>query len=258
MDYTTRIIELSLLVFNGLLACIEFGFRLGRRDVVKHPEQTHDGIGAIEAAVFALLGLLLAFSLSGASGRLDNRRQLIIEEANAIGTAYLRLDLLPPAEQPTMRLLFRDYLDARLSVYALIADLPASREALARATALQRDIWIQAVSLSRVSADPATELLLLPAINDMIDITTTRTIALNTHLPAPIVLLLIGMALLSGLVAGYAMARRTRRSWLHMILYAGLVAVTLYVALDVEYPRSGVIRLDAADRALYELRDSIR
>jgi len=258
MDYTARIIELSVLVFVGLVACLEIGFRLGRRTAAKNPERAHEGIGSIEAAVFALLGLLLAFSLSGATGRLDTRRQLIIDEANAIGTAYLRLDLLPPAEQPALRLLFRDYLDARLGVYERITDLLASRQELARAAALQQEIWTRSVSASRQSTDPATELLFLPAINEMIDVTAARAIALNTHLPAPIVQLLIGMALLSGLVAGYAMAKRTSRSWIHVLLYSGLVAITLYVVLDVEYPRSGIIRLDAADQALYELRDSIR
>lgn len=258
MDLTEWAVGLSVLVFIGLLIFLEAGFRLGRRNVARNPESAHEGIGSIEAAVFALLGLLLAFSLSGATGRLDNRRQLIVEEANAIGTAYLRLDLLSPGEQPAIRQLFRTYLDARLQVYELFERSADIAEQMARVAELQREIWTQVVSATKQSADPALEQLLLPAVNDMIDVTTARSIALDTHLPPLIVQLIVAMALLSGLVAGYAMAKRGRRSWLHMLLYAAIVAVTLYVVLDVEYPRAGLIRLDAADKALYELRDSMR
>jgi uncharacterized membrane protein YfcA len=77
-------------------------------------------------------------------------------------------------------------------------------------------------------------------------------------LPDVIIALLIGVSLLSGLVAGYAMAKRMSRSWLHMALYASIVAVTLYVVLDLEYPRFGLIRIESADQALTGLRDSIR
>jgi uncharacterized membrane protein YfcA len=92
----------------------------------------------------------------------------------------------------------------------------------------------------------------------MIDVTTSRTVALYTHLPSLIFALLMIVALLSGLCAGYAMAKRKRRSWLHMVIYAPVVAVTIYAVIDLDHPRSGSIRLDAADNALAKLRDSIR
>jgi hypothetical protein len=100
--------------------------------------------------------------------------------------------------------------------------------------------------------------LLLPAINGMIDITTARTIAIYIQLPRLIFILLTSVALISGLLAGYAMATRRSRSLLHMVLYAAVIAVTVYAVLDLEYPRFSLIPLDAADRALLQLRDSIR
>jgi uncharacterized membrane protein YeaQ/YmgE (transglycosylase-associated protein family) len=99
---------------------------------------------------------------------------------------------------------------------------------------------------------------LLPAINEMIDITTSRTVALYTHLPSLIVALLIIVSLLSGLVAGYSMAKRQRRSWLHMVVYGLVVAITIYTVFDLDDPRSGLIRNEAADHAMVELKDSIR
>jgi hypothetical protein len=123
---------------------------------------------------------------------------------------------------------------------------------------LQQEISSRAVPASR--ADPSQNIArpLLPALNEMIDIKTTRMIALRTHLPALIFALLTGVALLSGLRAGYAMAKPQSRSWLQMLLYAAVVTVTVYTVLDLKYPRSGFIHFDAADNALRQLRNSIR
>lgn len=256
MNVTPWALPLSLFLFVAIIACLDVGFRIGRR----HADgESHEGVGAIEAAVFGLLGLLLAFSFSGGTSRLDARRQLIVEEANAIGTAYLRLDLLAASDQAAMRSLFRDYLDARLRVYQVLPDLAAAGQDMAQAATIQQAIWSRAVAASRTEegASPVA-LLLLPAINEMIDVTTSRAVALRTHLPSLILSLLVAVALLSAFLAGYAMAKRRRRSWLHIVIYALAVTVTTYAVIDLDYPRSGLIRLDAADEALTALRQSIR
>ena len=116
----------------------------------------------------------------------------------------------------------------------------------------------RAVSATRRDPTQNSARLLLPALNEVIDISTTRTIAMHTQLPALIFILLTGVALISGLLAGYAMAKRKSRSWLHLLLYAAVIAITVYAVLDLEHPRFGLIRLDAADQALRQLRDSIR
>lgn len=248
---------LTLFLFVAILACLEAGYRIAGAHAKHSAEFTHEGVGVIEAAVFALLGLLLAFSMAGGMSRLDSRRAQIVEEANAVGTAYLRLDLLPSDQQPPMRQLFRQYLDARLRVYADTAQA-GRNAALARANALQHEIWSRAVQASQ--ADPSQDIgrLLLPALNQMIDITTTRLVASRIHLPTLIFALLGCVALLSGLLAGYALAKRRSRSWLHMILYAAIVAATIYTVVDLDYPRTGFIQLNIADQALKDLRDSIR
>lgn len=257
MDPTLWAIGLSGGLFVGMLVCLEAGYRLGQRHGERHPK-AHEGIGAIEAAVFALLGLLLGFSFAGGTSRLDTRRELIVREANAIGTAYLRLDLLPATAQPEMRHLFRDYLDSRLSAYDKLPDMAAAEQEFAHAAQIQQQIWTRALAASQTDSTQNVARLLLPALNEMIDVTTSRAVALHTHLPPLILFLLICIALLSGLLAGYAMAEGKRRSRMHMFIYAAAVAITVYAVVDLDYPRSGTIRLSAADNALRQLRDSVR
>jgi hypothetical protein len=169
-------------LFLGMLVLLEIGRRIGVRRLAKDPEGAMVGVGTVEGAVFGLLALLVAFTFSGAAARFDTRRQLIVEETNAIGTAYLRLDLLPAAAQPPLRERFRRYLAARLEAYRQLPDGAAATEALGRAAKLQEEIWTQAVAGSREpDAHPDAAKLLLPALNAMIDITTTRTLALQTH-----------------------------------------------------------------------------
>src|SRR5713226_3766419 len=141
-------VVLSIGLFVGVVACLELGYRIGSRSSKRNAESAHEGIGVIEAAIFALLGLLLGFSFAGGTSRLDTKRQLIVQEANAIGTAYLRLDLLPASNQPEMRRLFRAYLDSRLRAYENLPDLKPAEQELARAEKIQQEIWSRAVAAS--------------------------------------------------------------------------------------------------------------
>jgi hypothetical protein len=104
----------AFVLATAIIVLLEVGRRIGARRLTEEGEAAAKGFGAIETAVFALLGLILAFSFSGALTRLDARRHLVVEEANDIGTAFLRIDLLPTDAQAPMRDLFRRYLDSRI------------------------------------------------------------------------------------------------------------------------------------------------
>lgn len=247
----------AVALFLGMLLFLETGYRLGRRQRARDPEGAESGIGTVNGAVFGLLGLLVAFTFSGAASRFDARRQLIIEEANNIGTAWLRIDLLPPETQDAMRGLFRRYLDSRLATYRKLPDLAAARAELAESAKLQQEIWRRSVAACEASQDNATTTLVLSALNAMIDITTTRTEASRIHPPAIIFALLFGVGLGCSFLAGYGMAGNRRRSWSHIIGFAGTLALSVYVIFEIEYPRLGLIRVDAMDQLLVELRQSM-
>lgn len=249
---------ISLLLLGGLLICLEIGFQIGVRRQRELPGTAHEGVGAMEAAIFALLGLLLAFAFAGSMSRLDFRRDLIVKEANAIGTAYLRIDLLPPDSQGPLRHMFREYLDTRLSAYASLPSPEAAEAQFRKSEQMQSQLWAYAVAAARKDPSQDATRLLLPAINEAIDTTTARLVAAKTHMPRLIFFILVGVAMSSGVFAGYAMSKRRARSWLHMLLYSLAVTITTYAVLDLDYPRQGLINLQSADKVMMQLRDSIK
>ncbi|MCI0388399.1 MAG: DUF4239 domain-containing protein [Acidobacteria bacterium] len=244
-------------LFLGMLLFLEVGRRLGVRRMAKDPEGARIGIGAVEGAVYGLLSLLVAFTFSGAMSRFDARRHLIVQETNAIGTAYLRLDLLPADAQPALRENFRRYVDARLEIYRKLPDLEAAKTELARSTKLQGEIWARAVAAIQRVESAGVNVLVLPSLNEMIDITTTRTVAAKTHPPFAIFAMLFGLALASSLLAGYGMAAGRARNLVFALGFAAVVAVAVFVTIDIEFPRYGLIRIDSVDRILVELRESM-
>ena len=176
MEFALVVALGALALFAILLALIELGGRLGARALARNSEAAI-GAGAMEGAVFALLGLLLAFTFFGAASRFDDRRKLIIDEANAIGTAYLRLDLLPATAQPELRDAFRRYVDQRLAAYRALPDLAAARVALERANEMQQQFGRVGRSGGRIRRSSGFCKAVTSALNEMIDITTTRTMA---------------------------------------------------------------------------------
>ncbi len=243
----------------GILAFLEVGRRIGIHRKQVDPEGAGAGLGAIDGAVFGLMGLLIAFTFSGAATRFDARRQLVGQEANDIGTAYLRIDLLPQAAQPALRDDFRNYTEARLAIFrGARTNLNAAYAELVRSQELQGKIWNQAVAACKELNSPAVTTLVLGSLNDMIDITTTRLVAAQTHPPKVVFYGLGLLVIATSMLAGYGMAGAKKRSWMHMVVYAVIMASSLYVILDLEYPRFGLIRLDSADQVLVDVRNSMK
>ena len=245
-------------VFVGVLSFLFLGHWIGTRAIARGAKPAHN-IASLEGAVFALLGLMIAFTFSGALSRFDLRRAQAVDEANAIGTAYLRIDLLPASTQPPLREAFRHYVDARIATYRSLPNIHAANRAVSRASQLQGEIWTQAVAALRLQeARPQTEVLLLPAINQMFDIATVRLTATQIHPPLIVYVMLIGLAFASALLSGYQSAEGMSYDWMHKIGFAVVVAFTVYVTLDIEYPRLGFIRLDAIDQLLVNARAAMR
>ena len=248
-----------LAMFVSMMLFMEIGRRIGIAGIAREPDGQSKGIGSSEGAIFGLLGLVLAFTFSGAAGRFEDRRHLITEEANNIGTAWLRIDLLPVEAQPGMRDRFRRYLDARLDTYKLVQDETARNLKIAESVSLQEEIWKTAVdNMQKPGAAGSAPMLLPQALNAMIDITTTRTVASRAHPPLVIFLLLPVLMLIGAMLVGFGMAANKQRQWLHMAAFAAVMSLVVYMIIDIEFPRLGLIRVDAADLVLIELRQSMK
>ena len=244
-----------ILVIAGALAVamivlIEAGQRVGIRHLAKLPDEATTSNTVVDAAIFGLMGLLLAFTFSGAASRWEWRRSLVVQEANNIGTAYLRLDLLPSEHQPKLRETFRQYVAARLAIYRKLPDIKAAREELERSGAIQGRLWREVVGAAKETQNPAVMNLVVANVNEMLDITTTRTAATEAHLPNHVFVMLAATVLASSLLVGYGMAGNRQRSWIHTATYTILLSVSVYLILELEYPRLGFIRLDSADELL--------
>ena len=250
---TFEILLVVILFFAGVLLCLEVGIVLGKRNA----DSSGKAFGLLSGAVFALMGLLFAFSFSGAATRFETKRQLIVSEVNAIETAYLRIDLLPSNRQEQLRESFREYLDARIAVYRKIANPGAAAAEMARARALQRDIWSQAVAGCREVGPNPLNTIVMSSLNTMIDVSTTREVALQMHPPGVVLFLLAVLPLICSFLAGYD-ASKERRSFIHMLCFAFILTMTVYIILDFEYPRAGLfIHLDKVDQKLVDLRESM-
>jgi hypothetical protein len=244
-------------LFVGLLACIRIGWRIGRKRLQTLGEDAQAGLGALDGAVFGLMGLLVAFTFTGAASRFDARRDLVTDHVNAIGTAWLRLDLLAEPEREKARDGFRRYVDTQLEIVGNSGNDEAVLAGMARLSSIQQEIWdilIQAAKNDRTL--PLSQVVLPPA-NDMFDLSTSRFMAAQQHPPVAVFLMLGVLVLVSGLLAGYGMAKAERQSALHLFGFAAIMALSVYLILDIEYPRLGLVRIDSFDRAMIELRESM-
>ncbi len=263
MEHAIYAAFLSVGILSGILICLELAFRravrrLERTEPSDDPDPQLPALNTIDGAIFGLMGLILAFTFSGALQRWDERRDFVIQETNAIGTAWLRIDLLPAIEQPALRDLLRGYLDHRLEFYRSGPDWDAMMAAYARATETQTRIWSLAMASDRGQQTTSAAMLLPPALNDMFDIATIRTAGFEMHPPKIVYVLLFVLILASSLITGDAMGRSRTRPWAHVLAFAFVLGATVYIVIDLEYPRLGLFRIDDIDHWLVSLRESMK
>ena len=250
----------ALCLFLASLALLVVGRRVGERRLEADPAGGSAGHAAVETAVFGLLGLLLAFTFSGAMQRFDERRQLIGEEASAIATAYWQADLLTPEARPKLRDGLRRYLEARLEVSRQPRLIEGGQEFLAsgsvqKSDALQTEIWRIATDPAHAQRPESVDQVLLPSLTGMFAVARGRNSVGQRHPPEIIYAMLFVLTLVGSLLAGYGMGASKTPSVLHMVGFALSLSATVFVICDLEYPRSGLIRVDTFDHVLAKALD---
>jgi hypothetical protein len=265
MTFVLFTVAITVAFLVGSLILLHFGRVLGLRYLTKQKGNIA-GLGTIEGAVFALIGLLLAFTISGALARFDDRRQLVTQEADAVTTAYDRIDLFEPAIARDLHAKLKEYVAARIALYDMSHDFAPWKpgveiwppEQIEKITALKNTLWDAAVAACpendfRPACGPA-----LTALNEAFEVARLRIGAAEKHPPQIVYVLLFGLSLSGALLAGFGMGAAGARSRVHMVAFAGALAVTLYVVTDMEFPRTGVFRVDTFDHFLIEAYDQMR
>jgi len=242
--------------FVSSLFLLNYGRELGLR-YLKQETGNMAGLTTVEGAVFALIGLLLAFTISGALQRFDDRRQLVIQEANAASSAHDRLALFEGDVGRNLQDKLKQYVQARIDLYRMPHDYSLfkrteffSDEQQDKILTLKNKLWNAAVEACPQSNFRPACAQTLPALANLFEVARLRLGAAEKHPPQVVYVMLFGLGLGGSLLAGFGMAAARSRSWIHMLIFAATLTVTLYTLTDMEYPRLGLIRIENFDHFL--------
>jgi len=242
-----------LKIFGILLGTTVLGVLIGHR-LRAHAETLREPFGVVQAALLGLVGLILAFGLTMAVGRYDQRRAAVVDDANAIGTTYLRAQTLrEPMRTRSIELLER-YTDASIALSEEVPGSRASTAAIAEGHRLQRELWGLAGDALAGSPDDSAPRLYVETLNEMIDMQTVRVAVLSNRVPPAVLAIeIIGAAVGLGLLALYLAI--LSRGFVSVVLAAGFVSVLLLITFDLDRPTRGLVTVP--DRPLVALRASM-
>jgi hypothetical protein len=235
---------------------IEAGFRLGLRVRRRSEDEKESSVSAIAGAILALTGFMLAFTFGISSDRLQDRKKLVREEANAIGTAWLRSDFLPEPDRAEAKGLFGKYVDIRLAA-AQGRDFDQMQNRLDESSQIQNRLWDTAVKNARLDMNSDVAALYIESLNEVINIHTLRAaVALHPQIPGMIWLVLYALVILGMIATGYqtAITGSARRSRAVSLLAVSFSLVIALIAM-LDRPQSDVIKVPQG--SLVDLRASM-
>jgi hypothetical protein len=241
--YATNEIIIFVIFFSFMLAATEVGFRLGLKSEANILDKTKSLDSTLEAAILGVLGLLLAFTMSMAVSRFEVRKQLVLDEANAIGTSRLRTKLLPSPENTEIANILNEYINMRVQ-YGTTGNDPKRLEPLGKETAhLQNEFWARAVAYEQKDPNPVTVGLLLQSLNQTIDLESARRMAFQNHVPSSVICVNAIVAILAALLVGYTFGLNGRRQIFSVCVLSLAITLVLALIIDLDRPRRGFIRV---------------
>lgn len=258
LDHLLSWIFSSWMVFAILVVVLpalsEFGWRVGVAHSQVKSDKTRDG-GSVPAAVLTLLGLLLGFTFAMAVGRHDARRELVVQEANSIGTTARRAQLLPEPEAANVGHLLREYISLRIEAHRATQFSKRFGALRKSSVDLHDRLWNEAVAAAAKKPTPITASFIV-SLNETIDFEATRVAAKRNHVPGAVWLLLLCVAGCGVWLTGWQAGMDRGHPFLSRFLFPVLIAVVIALITDIDTPRGGLITLD--DRPLLELKDSLK
>lgn len=242
---------ISLMLFTIMLVSSFVGKLIG--NYIRNKKNADEKLTETSPLI-ALLFFLLAFTFGMSGDRYDSRRKIVVEEANDIGTAILRSDLYPDSVRTLFRKDFKQYVEARISYYQVGADLKGIIKADSLSQVISSKLWTRASNLSKDPVNLAATQQMIPALNTMIDVTTSRSAGEKAKVPQSILVMLFFLALISAFYSGYSEGRKGKIDWLVQIGFCLLVSLVVLFTLDLDRPRRGFVNLDAPNQTIIDLR----
>jgi hypothetical protein len=239
--YRTNEFIIFFVFFALMLGATEAGFRLGQKSNARTANKTKSQVSAVETAILGVLGLLLGFTMSMAVSRFEARKQLVLDEANAIGTACLRTELLPPPESSEIASLLRQCVNVRVQFGAGDEDFARLYDLHTQAGRLQGEFWTRAVAYGQKDPNPMRAGLLLQSLNQTIDLESARWMAFQNHVPESVIYVNGIVGFLAGSLVGYTFGLNGRRQIFSMCAQALSITLVLAVIIDLDRPRSRLI-----------------
>ena len=253
--------QIALVLFLGMIATYILGRTLAKswRTRIVEPKGEGlvegGGVGAILGALFALFGLILAFTFGMSGSRYEGVRNIMIEEANDIGTVILRTDLYPDSMRKILKEELKNYVEARIAYYDHASDLDKFQKAKEDADRSGGMVWTSVAEFSKIQPNLVVpNMQMIPALNSMIDIATTRDVLLKSRVPDAIVITLIILTLTISFIGGFTTPRLGSKDWVVIIGFALLTALIIYLTLDLGRPMRGFIKVEQGQQALIDLR----
>ena len=246
---------LTLGLFLALLAALAIGFWLGRRARANTDDTAKSQSSTIQGAVIGVLALLLAFTLSMAITRYESRRQLVLAEANAIGTTYLRSKLLPEPYPAQAAEVLRQYVDNRLEFYNAGVDDARLQAANDQAVQLEDQLWTIATAASAQDQRAIPTGLFVETLNDTIDLQAMRLAATRNTVPETVILLLFAVAIATAAIVGYNSGLSNQRHLFAALTLLVLITLIVWVLIDLDRPRRGLILI--SQQSMIDLQESL-
>lgn len=232
-------------LFLCMLISVEIGFHSrGRGRAKAGTVEAVAQANAILVAMLGLLSLLLAFTFSAALQRFDDRSLAVVTEANAIGTTYLRGQLLPAQMRDEVQSLLRQYLDLRIREGQVdFTDEATRRDLLDQAGQIEAQLWRHAARAAEQDGGPVTSGLFIQSLNDLIDASAARAAANGRHVPEIVILLLFVTVLISTVMIGFASGIAGHRPTFGALVLMVLIVLVVYLIIDLDRPRRGAIQV---------------
>ncbi|HTF16879.1 MAG TPA: hypothetical protein VK658_02335 [Chryseolinea sp.] len=251
--YSVNTVVVAATLFVLMIALIILGRRLSKNRVT--PDHSKNpGNAAMTTSLYALLGLLLAFTFGMSGDRFRVRRLNIVEESNAISTAALRVQLYADSVQPALRKLFREYLETRIAYFEAGADTMKISQSLQRSQDTADALWLIAASNSRHPSNFVASNQMVPALNQMFDTANSRFWSEYNRTPSSILTMLFLLCLSSAFVAGHTSVGEGKFDWFMAVGFCLLISIVIYFIIDLDKPRAGIITLEENARAISDLR----